>query len=390
MADNSALIAQLAALANGQQSGLGAPLEYSISEASYMPPDVGSMGAGFNAMQDALQMAENPLVLMLLGLASGEQFGQVENVVDEGSDEGARYLQGIVDRFGSRGTSYEAFLADQILYEGASPSEAVMLLDSWIDTKIATADGGETTIKDAYFAGQSRDDIRDLAFATATDYAERLASDRPRQVEMVDGEGLKLAKNLGLGDPNEQFSLADMNPNLVPAAEQYQTAQSAYRDAKQDYRMASKPERLDRLPSDTSSGIATDAADTRDEEKTRVVKGFLGDIGRFFAPSGPSAPSGMSSAPDERQYNSASQRHLNRVNAGRERRNPTANHDAEKYAAMKALLPDLARAQQGLQYNSGQATARKAVADARGLTPASQNLRAMLSMLGGAATGGVL
>lgn len=217
--DPNALAAQLNMIQGGNQGMFGLVPEFSASRGSYMPTDIGSLSKGYNVMQDQLDLLQNPLVLMMLGMTGGDQFGMV--AADDGVTDGANYLNNVIAQYGQEGLSAEAFLADQILYEGKTPVQAVQALKEFSEEKITFDDGSESKRADAMFDNGFD---QETWMTVASDYSEKLMNDRAPT--MVEGEGAKLARSLGIDF--SMPSLQEYNPKVGEASAKYDTARADY------------------------------------------------------------------------------------------------------------------------------------------------------------------
>ena len=211
----------LMAMLTGQGGNMfGLAPEYSASRGAFMPTDIGSLSTGYNVMQDQLQLLQNPLVLMMLGMTDGPQFGMVP--ADDGVDDGRVFLENIISQYGAGGMSPEAHIAERIL-GGQTPKQAVDSLKKYGEEKVVFDDGEERKRSVAMFGDGNFDEGAWLEIAN--DYSNRLMSDRAPT--MKPGAGMQAALDMGI-DPSAEYSGVDLNPDLQSAADEYDRVRSEY------------------------------------------------------------------------------------------------------------------------------------------------------------------
>lgn len=212
----------LMAMLTGQGGNMfGLAPEFSASRGAFMPTDIGSLSTGYNVMQDQLQLLQNPLVLMMLGMTDGPQFGMVP--ADDGVDDGRVFLENIISQYGAGGMSPEAFIADRILNEGETPAQAIKALEIYADEEIEFADGSTGKRSEGMFTNGNYSQADWIEIAN--DYSNRLMSDRAPT--MKPGAGMQAALDMGI-DPSAEYSGVDLNPDLQSAADEYDRVRSEY------------------------------------------------------------------------------------------------------------------------------------------------------------------
>jgi len=318
--EEQAFIEQMMGIGPGSSQPFSMYPEYSASKGRYMPVDSGSMATNFNVLQDMNATLQNPLVLALLGMTGGEQFGMVQ---EEGSTDGRDTLQQILETSAAGGgESPEGFMAGLVL-QGKTPTEVVRETDVWLDTVVSTANRRNVSRRDVLFPDMKSDEIVDFLRDTATDYFDMVMKDRPA----VEGEGLTALRSLGLPDPQEEYALAEFNPEIVPANDRLNAAKDARDAAKEEYGSFGK----------------------------RPFKGPLANIlgvDNFR----------MGSFPDVMGYEQP-------------------KHDSAKYKAMMDTLPELASARSNAQYQAGYGLARQNAAKQAGVNPLQDAVRSLFNRL---------
>lgn len=212
----------LMAMLMGQGNNMfGLSPEFSASKGAYMPTDIGSLSSSYNVMQDQLQLLQDPLVLMMLGMTGGPQFGMVPN--DDGIDDGRNFLTNVISQYGEGGMSPEAFIADRILNEGETPAQAIKALEIYGDEEIEFSDGSTGKRSEGMFTSGAYD--AEEWIEIANDYSNRLMSDRAPT--MKPGAGMQAALDMGI-DTSGQYTAAQLNPNLESAAQEYERVRAEY------------------------------------------------------------------------------------------------------------------------------------------------------------------
>lgn len=189
--------AMLQMLIGGGYASPAAPLEFSVSAGGYMPPDIGSMGAYTNQVQDWVALA--PLLNAVSGLGGPT----------EAAPSGRMMLEAVLAS--TPPTSWENVLA-QFLISGESPSTAI---EKTLNT---FADDPELQ---QFIPGDGEQWRKEVASQAQTWFSGLMED----QVAQQSGAGRsEIDSALGLPDAGTAWSLNELNPALAGASEQYSTS----------------------------------------------------------------------------------------------------------------------------------------------------------------------